>query len=114
MAEKDELQKLQDKYQVTLDLLRRVVHQERTTTINRQRLHLVSAELKGLPDSTLTFKQIGKAYFMQPKTKLVDDAEAEVKAAEVEVEGLKSKKLTFEAKAKEIHKEIIEMSTLSH
>ncbi len=50
---------------------------------------------------------------MQPKSKLVDDAEAAVKAAEVEIEGLKSKKLTLEAKAKDVHREIIELQTSS-
>jgi chaperonin cofactor prefoldin len=54
------------------------------------------------------YKQLGKAYFLEPKSKLLADGEAAVKAAEVEHETCKNKRATIEAKVQEAKKELME------
>ena len=76
--------------------------------MTKQRMELVTAELRGLPYDTKMFKQLGKAYFLEPKAKLLTDGEAAVKAAVIEQETCRNKRTTLEAKVQEAKKELME------
>jgi len=52
---------LQDRAQTNVDLLRRVLQSERAATVTKQRMELVMAELKAVPDSAPIYQQIGRA-----------------------------------------------------
>ena len=76
--------------------------------MTKQKTELVVAELASLPDDTKMYKQLGKAYFLEPKSKLLADGEAVVKAAALEQETCRSKRTTIEAKVQEAKLELME------
>ncbi|GAX84727.1 hypothetical protein CEUSTIGMA_g12149.t1 [Chlamydomonas eustigma] len=114
MSEREEREKafieLHEKYAQTIDGLRRLTQSERANQLGKQRLELVLKELGSMPDNVPTYKQIGRAYFLEPKSELLSTGAKSIATMGSDLENFKQSKSAVEQKLKEIQKEIQEMA----
>mmetsp|Transcript_29010 Transcript_29010/g.53310 ORF Transcript_29010/g.53310 Transcript_29010/m.53310 type:complete len:114 (-) Transcript_29010:1212-1553(-) len=100
--EKDkEIAELYERAIEQTEALRKAQQQERLRSIQKQRLNLTKEEVSSLPDETVMYKSVGKAYFAWPKSEIVSGIESKIKANDAEIDNLKKQQEAIALKVKD-------------
>ncbi|KAG1668318.1 hypothetical protein FOA52_011215 [Chlamydomonas sp. UWO 241] len=103
-------QELEQRFMQTQDMHRRVAQSERQAMITKQRCELVMTELKSLPENTPTYKQIGRAYFMEPRAAVLKSCEEDIASSSSQAEASKLKREKLEEQLEGTRKELQEIA----
>uniref|UniRef100_A0A7S0RGI1 Prefoldin subunit 1 n=1 Tax=Chlamydomonas leiostraca TaxID=1034604 RepID=A0A7S0RGI1_9CHLO len=102
---------LQERLLMSHQTLARLQNQDLSAVRRKKQVELMISEMKALPDNTVMYKSVGKAYFLSPKTDLVSEAEGTVQAVSTEIESIKTQRGVVEQKLKETEGELRELIT---
>ncbi|XP_074567899.1 prefoldin subunit 1 [Curcuma longa] len=93
----------------TTGKLKQMQNQMRTKEGERKRAYLTREELCQLPDDTNTFKSIGKAFILEPKSVLLNEQEQKYKDSETAINSLQASKEYLEKQMAEIENNLREL-----
>ncbi|XP_042399102.1 prefoldin subunit 1-like isoform X1 [Zingiber officinale] len=93
----------------TTGKLKQVQNQMRTKEGERKRAYLTREELSQLSDDTNTYKSIGKAFILEPKSVLLNEQEQKYKDSETAINSLQVSKEYLEKQMAEIENNLREL-----
>ncbi|GFH18591.1 uncharacterized protein HaLaN_15421, partial [Haematococcus lacustris] len=99
------LSELQERIMEYSQILSRYSAQERVASSRKHRTELTLAELQPLPDTTRSYKAVGKAYFLASKATVCADAEKAIADSSVEIDSVRQQRSAVEQKMKEAQAE---------
>ncbi|ONK78876.1 uncharacterized protein A4U43_C01F480 [Asparagus officinalis] len=89
--------------------LKQVQNQMRGKEGEKKRAYLTLEELRQLSDSTNTYKSIGKAFILEPKSTLVNEQEQKFKDSEAAIASLQTSKEYLEKQMGEVENNLREL-----
>ncbi|KAG2488775.1 hypothetical protein HYH03_012772 [Edaphochlamys debaryana] len=95
------------------DASNRIQQQERICSIQRQKTTLTKTELAAMPDQTVMYRSVGRAYFCSPKAEMVQDLEGRLAALDAEAAKIKAARDAVDAKLKDTDNQLRELISQS-
>ena len=100
---------LQTRLQSDANALRKVEQQARTAEVERKRAELVLQELSQMPESTNTYKTVGRTFVLMSKDDMQHHLKESIEKSEETVKGSKGSKMYLEKAVKETEDNIREL-----
>ncbi|GLC44278.1 hypothetical protein PLESTB_000760300 [Pleodorina starrii] len=104
-----EFSELQDKVIGQAEYSSRVQQQERLLGIQRQRCILTKQELQAMPDQTIMYKSIGRAYFCSPKPDVLKELDDKAAQMEGDAKSLREQREALDKKMKDTEAQLREL-----
>ncbi|XP_058068087.1 prefoldin subunit 1 [Magnolia sinica] len=108
-ANKTAFLELQGRMIETTGKLKQVQNQMRNKEGEKKRAFLTLEELRQLADDTNTYKSIGKAFVLEPKSVLVNEQEQKLKDSEAAIASLLTSKEYLEKQMTEVENNLREL-----
>ncbi|KAJ6846928.1 prefoldin subunit 1 [Iris pallida] len=108
-ANRTAFMELQSRMIETTGKLKQVQIQMRSKEGEKKRAYLTLEELRQLPEDTNTYKSIGKAFVLEPKSLLVNEQEQKLRDSEAAITSLLTSKEYLEKQLGEVENNLREL-----
>ncbi|KAJ6808305.1 prefoldin subunit 1 [Iris pallida] len=108
-ANRTAFMELQSRMIETTGKLKQVQIQMRSKEGEKKRAYLTLEELRQLPEDTNTYKSIGKAFVLEPKSLLVNEQEQKLRDSEAAITSLQTSKEYLEKQLGEVENNLREL-----
>ncbi|XP_030464950.1 prefoldin subunit 1 [Syzygium oleosum] len=93
----------------TTGKLKQVQNQMRNKETEKKRAYLTLEELGQLPDSTNTYKAVGRTFLLEPKSVLVNEQQQKLKDSETAISSLQTSKEYLEKQMADVENNLREL-----
>ncbi|KAK9816774.1 hypothetical protein WJX72_004957 [[Myrmecia] bisecta] len=107
--DKQQFLELQNKMMDNSQKLRNVVQQERLIISSGKRASLTAEELGPMPEDAKLYESIGRAYFLMPKAKLMEELGEQQQTCRAEIRKAAEAKQGYERAIKGVESELREL-----